>query len=98
MMQGRVAWMVLACVLGALGLAVLGICVGSVGFENVLRPLLSPELDPQGTALARQIVWDRRDMQSLACHLQDVLFHRSWHCQPGHFNLWRASLPMSDGE
>jgi iron complex transport system permease protein len=60
MMQGRVAWMVLACVLGALGLAVLGVCVGSVGFENILRPLLSPELDPQGTALARQIVWEIR--------------------------------------
>jgi len=60
MMQGRVAWMVLACVLGALGLAVLGICVGSVGFENVMRPLLSPELDPQGAALAQQIVWEIR--------------------------------------
>jgi len=60
MMQGRVAWMVFACVLGALGLAVLGICVGSVGFENVMRPLLSPELDPQGTALAQQIVWEIR--------------------------------------
>jgi iron complex transport system permease protein len=60
MMQGRVAWMVLACVLGALGLVVLGICVGSVGCENVMRPLLSPELDPQGTALARQIVWEIR--------------------------------------
>lgn len=59
-MQPRVAWMVLLGVLLALGLAALGICVGSAGFENLLQPLLNPALDPGQTAMAQQIVWEIR--------------------------------------
>jgi iron complex transport system permease protein len=44
----------------ALGLAALGICVGSAGFENLLQPLLNPLIDPDQTAMAQQIVWDIR--------------------------------------
>jgi iron complex transport system permease protein len=51
------AWILL---LLALGLAVLGICVGSAGFENLLQPLLDPLKNPEQTAMARQIVWDIR--------------------------------------
>jgi len=51
------AWILL---LLALGLAALGICVGSAGFENLLQPLLDPLKDPEQTAMAQQIVWDIR--------------------------------------
>jgi iron complex transport system permease protein len=44
----------------ALALTALGICVGSVGFENLLQPLLNPALDPERTAMAQQIVWEIR--------------------------------------
>lgn len=60
MMQARVRWMLLASVIGALALTALGICVGSVGFENLLQPLLHPEVDPDHTAMAKQIVWEIR--------------------------------------
>lgn len=60
MMQSRVRWMVWAAVVAAAALAALGICVGSVGFENLLQPLLNPALDPEHTAMAKQIVWEIR--------------------------------------
>nr|WP_315488291.1 iron ABC transporter permease [uncultured Rhodoferax sp.] len=60
MMLSRVRWMVWASVVGAAALAALGICVGSVGFENLLQPLLNPALDPEHTAMAKQIVWEIR--------------------------------------
>ena len=60
MKQPRVAWILLISVLLALGLAALGVCVGSAGFENLLQPLLNPTLDPEQTAMAKQIVWDIR--------------------------------------
>ena len=60
MMQSRVRWMVWAAVAAAVALAALGICVGSVGFENLLQPLLNPALDPEYTAMAKQIVWEIR--------------------------------------
>ncbi|MES1976489.1 MAG: iron ABC transporter permease [Pseudomonadota bacterium] len=60
MMQARVWWLVWAGVLGALALVALGICVGSAGLENLIRPLLKPAQDPQQTAMAQQIVWQIR--------------------------------------
>ena len=44
----------------SLALAALGVCVGSVGFENLLGPLLAPWQDPEQTAIARQIVGEIR--------------------------------------
>lgn len=46
--------------LTAVLLTVLGVCVGSAGLENLLQPLLNPLIDPDQTALARQIAWDIR--------------------------------------
>jgi iron complex transport system permease protein len=60
MMQTRVRWMLWLAVVGALALTALGICVGSVGFENLLQPLLNPVDDPERTAMAKQIVWEIR--------------------------------------
>lgn len=60
MTQTRVRWMVWISVASALALTALGICVGSVGFENLLQPLLNPALDPDRTAMAKQIVWEIR--------------------------------------
>lgn len=59
-MQTRFRWMLWISVVSALALTALGICVGSVGFENLLQPLLNPELDPERTAMAKQIVWEIR--------------------------------------
>ncbi|MBK1682779.1 FecCD family ABC transporter permease [Rhodoferax fermentans] len=41
-------------------LTLLGVCVGSSGFENLLQPLLHPELDPSASAMAEQIVYEIR--------------------------------------
>lgn len=60
MMQSRVRWLLWFSVVGALALTALGICVGSVGFENLLHPLMNPTQDPERTAMAQQIVWEIR--------------------------------------
>ena len=60
MTQPRVWWLVWAGLAGAGVLAVVGICVGSTGFENLLQPLWSPAMDPERTAIAQQIVWEIR--------------------------------------
>ena len=59
-MQARVWWLVWAGIAGACALTVLGICVGSTGFENLIQPLWNPALDPAHTAMAQQIVWEIR--------------------------------------
>lgn len=43
-----------------LAMTLLGVCVGSTGFENLLVPLLNPQQDPDAHAMARQIVWEIR--------------------------------------
>jgi iron complex transport system permease protein len=40
--------------------AALGVCVGSTGFENLIGPLMNPQLDPAQHAMAQQIVWEIR--------------------------------------
>lgn len=60
MNAGRASALVLALLLVALGLAVLGASVGSAGLENLLGPLLHPQADPAAAAMARQIVWEIR--------------------------------------
>ena len=52
--------LVVALVLLATLLTVLGIGVGSTGFENLLQPLLTPHADPAATAMAQQIIWEIR--------------------------------------
>jgi iron complex transport system permease protein len=51
------AWALLGLSLALVGL---GVCVGSTGFENLVRPLLNPLQDPDATTMARQIVWEIR--------------------------------------
>ena len=41
-------------------LMLLGVCVGSAGFEDLLGPLLRLQADAEQSALAAQIVWDIR--------------------------------------
>ena len=60
MTQPRVGWLVGAGVVGACVFAVLGMCVGSTGFENLMLPLWNPALDPAQTTMAQQIVWEIR--------------------------------------
>ena len=56
----RASWLVGGLLLLALGLAVLGVSVGSAGFENLIGPLMRPDADPAATAMAQRIVWDIR--------------------------------------
>jgi len=56
----RAGGLLVALLLAALGLGVLGISVGSAGFENLLGPLWQAGADPAATAMAQQIVWDIR--------------------------------------
>lgn len=56
----RASWLVIALLLAAGFLALLGVCVGSAGFENLIGPLLRPQADPSATDMAHQIVWEIR--------------------------------------
>ncbi len=56
----RASWLLLGLLLAAVVLATLGVCVGSVGFENLVGPLLQPHANPAATAMAQQIVWEIR--------------------------------------
>jgi iron complex transport system permease protein len=56
----RAAWLIVALLLVAVGLAALGVCVGAAGFENLVGPLLNPQADPAAAAMAQQIVWEIR--------------------------------------
>jgi iron complex transport system permease protein len=60
MMQNRVRWMLWTALAATLALGVLGVCVGSVGLENLLHAVLDPASDPERAAMARQIVWEIR--------------------------------------
>lgn len=55
-----VFWLMAALLGVAAALLLLGVCIGSTGFENLLQPLLSPQTDPSATAMAQQIVWEIR--------------------------------------
>ena len=48
--------------LGLLSLAVLvlSVCVGSTGFDDLLRPMLRADADPAQAAMAGRILWDIR--------------------------------------
>ncbi len=56
----RLAWVVWPLLLISLALVVLGVCVGSTGFENLIGPLLNPQRDAAEYAMAQQIVGDIR--------------------------------------
>lgn len=56
----RVALLTWALLGMSLALVLLGVCVGSTGYENLVKPLLNPQQDPEAYAMARQIVWDIR--------------------------------------
>ncbi|MBK7004553.1 MAG: iron ABC transporter permease [Burkholderiales bacterium] len=56
----RVPVLVFALLGASVALLLLGVCVGSTGWENLLTPLLRPQQDPHAYALAQQIVWDIR--------------------------------------
>ena len=63
-------WAMLA---SALALAVLGVCVGSTGFENLIHPLLNPLQDVGKTAMAQQIVWEIRLPRTLGAWFAGAL-------------------------
>lgn len=59
--------------LAALVLTLLGICVGSVGLENLIPALLGTADDPDQQALAQQIVWDIRLPRTLGALVAGAL-------------------------
>jgi iron complex transport system permease protein len=58
-------FLIWSLLLGSLALLVLGVCVGSAGFENLIGPLLHPDRDPVATVMAHQIVLDIRMPRTL---------------------------------
>ena len=60
MTHPRVWWLLWAGTVGAGLLMLLGVCVGSSGFENLLPALWNPTLDPERTAMAQQIILEIR--------------------------------------
>ena len=56
----RPAWLLALAALVCLALTVLGLCIGSAGFENTIGTLLNPGVAADERAMAAQIVWDIR--------------------------------------
>jgi iron complex transport system permease protein len=56
----RASVLVWALLSVSVALVLLGVCVGSTGWENLLAPLLKPAQDADAHAMAQQIVWDIR--------------------------------------
>ncbi len=69
----RVSWLLVALLCAAVALTVLGVCVGSAGFENLVGPLLNPQADPAVAAMAEQIVWDIRLPRTLGAWTSGAL-------------------------
>jgi iron complex transport system permease protein len=67
-MPERVAGLLALLVLVASGLLALGMCVGSMGWENLWPSLWHPEQFPESSAIAQQILWEIRLPRTLgAC-------------------------------
>jgi iron complex transport system permease protein len=56
----RTVWLLALAALVCLVFAVLGLCIGSAGFENTVGTLLSQQTGVTERAMAQQIVWDIR--------------------------------------
>ena len=68
MRPARLGWLLGVGLLGIFVLTLLGICVGSTGFDNVMLPLFNPASDPDRSLVAQQIVWQIRLPRTLgAC-------------------------------
>ncbi len=69
----RASFVVWPLLIGAAVLLVLGVCVGSTGFENLIHPLLNPTEDPAQYAMAHQIVWEIRLPRTLGAWVAGAL-------------------------
>ena len=56
----RTGWLLWLALLVCLTMAVLGLCIGSAGFENTVGMLLGDQTPVVERAMAQQIVWDIR--------------------------------------
>ncbi len=56
----RTGWLLWLAALLCVAMAVLGLCIGSAGFENTVGSLLGAQVDAAERAMAQQIVWDIR--------------------------------------
>jgi iron complex transport system permease protein len=56
----RTGWLLALAALVCAAFVVLGLCIGSAGFENTVGSLLGADTDGMERAMARQIVWDIR--------------------------------------
>ena len=56
----RTGWLLWLALLLCLAMAVLGLCIGSAGFENTVGMLLGDQTPAAERAMAQQIVWDIR--------------------------------------
>jgi iron complex transport system permease protein len=60
MISRNISALAALCLLVCLALTLMGLCVGSSGFENSISVLLDDHADAQTRALAQQIVWNIR--------------------------------------
>jgi iron complex transport system permease protein len=56
----RTGWLLWLALLVCVAMAVVGLCIGSAGFENTVSLLLSDHTPDAERAMAQQIVWDIR--------------------------------------
>jgi iron complex transport system permease protein len=56
----RTGWLLSLAALLCAAMAVLGLCIGSAGFENTVGSLFGAQVDAAEHAMAQQIVWDIR--------------------------------------
>ena len=68
MTQSKVGWLLALGLLSVAGLTLLGICVGSTGFENLLGSMWRTASEPEPGLMAQHIVWHIRLPRTLgAC-------------------------------
>ena len=67
------SYLVWPLLISAVALLVLGVCVGSTGYENLIHPLLNPTEDPTQYAMAHQIVWEIRLPRTLGAWVAGAL-------------------------
>jgi iron complex transport system permease protein len=57
----------------SVGLVLLGVCVGSAGFENLIHPRMNPNQDPSQYVIAHQLVWEIRLPRTLGAWVAGAL-------------------------
>ena len=69
----RLVWLFVFGMVASLALIVLGIFVGSTGFESLMPPLINPEIDADAALMAQKILWEIRLPRTMGAWAAGVL-------------------------